>query len=398
MLNWPHAKLRYVARLGYGDALPRDEITEGSFRVYGSNGPFSFCSRANTQGPAIIVGRKGSYGKVNWSAEPCFASDTTFYVDRSTTQNHLRWLYWLLQTLHLDVGCDEAAVPGLNRDIAYSKNVVVPPPAQQHAIADFLDRETARIDALIVEKDKLLGLLVERRRALIGHAVTRGLDAYVVFSDSGIPWLGMIPDHWETVALRFLVDFTGGATPNTGISEYWDGGIPWVSPKDMKRIEIRDAQDHVSQLALSKSALRLIDPGSVLIVVRGMILAHSFPTAVTTTPVTINQDMKALRCRAPLVPDFLRDFFRGVEEYVLSLTDASAHGTRKLETEVLGRLEIAVPPIEEQRAITDYICEATAKIDEVEAAARATISLLTERRSALISDAVSGKIDVERSP
>jgi type I restriction enzyme S subunit len=212
--------------------------------------------------------------------------------------------------------------------------------------------------------------------------------------DSGIPWLGVIPAHWETVALRFLVDLTSGATPDTGRSEYWDGNIPWVSPKDMKRDQIDDAQDHVSELALSQTSLRLIEPDAVLIVVRGMILAHSFPTAVTTAPVTINQDMKALRCRGSLAPFFLRDFFRAHDEHVVSLADSSAHGTRKLETEILGRMEIALPPASEQHAIAAHVSEETSRLDAVREATESTIALLKERRSAVIAAAVTGQVDV----
>ena len=92
---WLRAKLKFVAHLGYGDAMPSDESQDGAFRVFGSNGPFASFSRVNTGAPAIVIGRKGSYGKVNWTAEPCFASDTTFFVDETTSRNHLRWIYWL---------------------------------------------------------------------------------------------------------------------------------------------------------------------------------------------------------------------------------------------------------------------------------------------------------------
>ena len=165
-----------VARLGYGDAMPSDESQDGAFRVFGSNGPFASFSRANTGAPAIVIGRKGSYGKVNWTAEPCFASDTTFFVDETTSRNHLRWIYWLLQTLRLDEGTDEAAVPSLNRETAYSIDVLVPPLAQQRAIADYLDRETAKLDALVAAIKGTIALLKERRSALIAAAVTGQID------------------------------------------------------------------------------------------------------------------------------------------------------------------------------------------------------------------------------
>ena len=132
-------KLKYVARFRYGDTLPPLSERQGSIQVFGSNGPFAMTPLPNTESPAIVVGRKGSYGKVRWSSEACFASDTTFFVDSRTCRHDLRWLFWLLQTLHLDEGTDEAAVPGLRLQVAYSRDVVVPTPAEQRAIANFLD-------------------------------------------------------------------------------------------------------------------------------------------------------------------------------------------------------------------------------------------------------------------
>ncbi len=271
----------------------------------------------------------------------------------------------------------------------------VPPLPHQRAIADYLDRETARIDALIAAKERVLRLLAEKRQALITRAVTRGLDPTAPMRDSGIPWLGEIPAHWQTVALRFLVSFASGATPDTARSEYWDGEIPWVSPKDMKRDEIADAEDHVSELALSEGLLRLVAPTAVLVVVRGMILAHSFPTAVTAASVTINQDMKALRCSKSLLPHYLRDFFRGYEQYIVALADSSAHGTRKIETATLGGLEIPLPPVDEQRAIVGYVRSATSRLDNLHGVTELTITLLRERRSGLIAAAVTGQTEVE---
>jgi type I restriction enzyme S subunit len=282
--------------------------------------------------------------------------------------------------------------PAINASDLGDIQIHLPALQHQRAVANYLDRETARLDGLVAAKERVLGLVAEKRRALITSAVTRGLEPSAPLHESGIPWLGEIPAHWKLIPLRFLVDIVGGATPDTGKAEFWDGDIPWVSPKDMKRDEIKDAEDHVSTLALSSSALRLIDPVVVLIVVRGMILAHSFPTAVTTQPVTINQDMKALRCRELLEPRYLRDFLRGLEAWLVSITEESAHGTRRLESEVLGRFQVCVPPIDEQRAIVAYIAAEAAKLDVLRTATERTIALLKERRTALIAAAVTGRI------
>jgi len=285
-----------------------------------------------------------------------------------------------------------STVESLESDRVAETEIALPPLPLQRAIADYLDRETARIDALIAAKERLAELLAEKRRALITRAVTRGLDPDVPFRDSGIPWLGEIPAHWKIIALRFLVEFTSGGTPDTGASELWDGDVPWVSPKDMKRQELAGAEDHVTELALNR--LHLLPPGSVLMVVRGMILAHSFPAAVTTVPVTINQDMKALTCRSDLDPRFLRDYLRGVEKHVVSLAGESAHGTRKLETELLGRLEVPVPPLSEQEAIVRSVANSVRRLDALRGATLETITLLKERRAAVIAAAVTGQLDI----
>ena len=253
------------------------------------------------------------------------------------------------------------------------------------------------IDTELKEAEEKIVLLlrkVMKRRALVTHAVTRGVDPGAPRRDSGVPWLGEIPAHWDIVALRFLVDVSSGATPDTGNPEYWDGEIPWVSPKDMKQNEITDTQDHVSEVALAESTLRLIKPGAVLIVVRGMILTHRFPAALNRTEVTINQDMKALHCRPTLAPQYLRDFFRGFENHIVSLADSSAHGTRKIDTEVLGRLEIPLPPLSEQRKIVRYIDEVTSRLDSLQSAIGNSMTLLEERRDSVIAAAVTGQLEV----
>ena len=287
--------------------------------------------------------------------------------------------------------------PAINATDLADIPIPVHPLPKQRAIADYLEHETARLDALVAEKERLLKLLTEKRQALITRAVTRGLDPDAPMRDSGIPWLGDIPAHWNLAPLRFLVSFVGGATPDTGKEKYWSGDIPWVSPKDMKHGEIDGSEDHVTELAVFDTSLRMVPSGSVLVVVRGMILAHSFPAAITKAPVTVNQDMKALLCREILDPWFLRDYFRGVEHYLVTLADSSAHGTRKLETERLGQVPILVLPRAEQKQIARYLSDSTSKIDKTRMATERTIALLKERRAALIAAAVTGQIDVGRA-
>jgi type I restriction enzyme S subunit len=181
-------------------------------------------------------------------------------------------------------------------------------------------------------------------------------DRRLFLDSEAEPW--KLPRGWAWASFDLIGETLGGGTPSKADSEFWNGSIPWVSPKDMKVDVIRDAQDHISTSAVEHSATRLIPAGALLMVVRGMILAHSFPTAITALPVTINQDMKAI---APFRPDLIRFLFlltKGLKPEVLRLVLRSTHGTCKLLTDDLFSLPIPIPPIAEQ-------CRIVAKVDEV---------------------------------
>ena len=159
-----------------------------------------------------------------------------------------------------------------------------------------------------------------------------------------------LPVGWEWVRIPELCALSGGATPSKANPKYWDGVIPWVSPKDMKVPRISDAQDHISGAALQGS-LALIPTGSLLMVVRGMILAHSFPVAETLVPVTINQDMKAMTPHVPAVLPFLALLCKGMKPEILALVERSTHGTCKLESPKIFGMSFALPPLTEQSRI-----------------------------------------------
>lgn len=177
----------------------------------------------------------------------------------------------------------------------------------------------------------------------------------------------VIPERWRWVRLGELGVFLGGGTPSKSNLAFWKGPIPWVSPKDMKRPYIEDAEDHISKEAVDGSTAKLIPMRSLLFVVRGMILAHSFPTAVTTSEVTINQDMKALVLGLPNLADFLLRVCRDARRRVLQRVERSTHGTCRLDSAVVESLLVPLPPLAEQKRIVARVDQLMALIDELEA-------------------------------
>jgi type I restriction enzyme, S subunit len=269
-----------------------------------------------------------------------------------------------------------------------------PPPSEQTAIASFLDHETGKIDVLVEEQRRLIALLKEKRQAVISHAVTKGLNPLAPLKPSGVEWLGDVPVHWEVKKLKYLMSLTSGGTPRKENLSYWDGNVPWASSKDLKTEELFDTQDHISQKALDEGAAELIPSGSILTVVRGMILLHTFPIVVARVPMAINQDLKAILPTAGVDTDFLSWLLRGASDEVLSRTDEAGHGTKVLRMETWLEMKVPVPPLKEQSVIVAAIVRQLGELDTLTAEAHRAIDLLQERRMALISAAVTGKIDV----
>ena len=156
--------------------------------------------------------------------------------------------------------------------------------------------------------------------------------------------------EWEETTLGSAGAWLSGGTPSKGNGEFWVGTMPWVSPKDMKRPRISDAIDHVSEAAVG-SGTQLAPVGSLLMVVRGMILAHTFPVAFAAAPLTFNQDIKALIPAREWSSEFLLYWLQSKGADVLRLVDVANHGTKRLPTERLFSLVMARPPLGEQRKI-----------------------------------------------
>ncbi|NVZ11441.1 restriction endonuclease subunit S [Allochromatium humboldtianum] len=212
---------------------------------------------------------------------------------------------------------------------------------------------------------------------------------YERYKDSGVEWLGEVPEHWEVRPLKYLVAFRSGGTPSKENMDYWNGEVPWASAKDIKAEILSDTIDHITEYAIQSGVAELIPTGSVLIVVRGMILARTFPVCFVEKPMAINQDLKALECREGLDARFLARLLQGSSEESVRRIDEAAHGTKALRMDAWTSMELPVPPIEEQNTIATFLDRETAKIDALIAEQQRLIELLKEKRQAVISHAVT---------
>jgi type I restriction enzyme S subunit len=299
------------------------------------------------------------------------------------------------KSLLLEWGKQGATVESIEHE--YLANTVFPIPSlnEQQKIAQFLDHETAKIDTLIEKQQRLIELLKEKRQAVISHAVTKGLNPNAPMKDSGVEWLGEVPEGWEVVPLKYLCNFSGGGTPSKDNLDYWtDGDIPWVSPKDMKSFWLSDTQDKVTERAIKESSTNFVEIGALLMVVRSGILQRTIPIAINTVRVTLNQDMKALRFNERINVEYVANFILGCQDSLLLEWSKEGATVESIEHEYLSNGLIPVPNVKEQTEIVEYLNKRMSVFQNLEKRALNGIELLQERRTALISAAVTGKIDV----
>jgi type I restriction enzyme, S subunit len=168
--------------------------------------------------------------------------------------------------------------------------------------------------------------------------------------------------EWRETTLDELTDFLSGGTPPKDRPDYWIGSVPWVSAKDMKRFRLDDTKDHVSEEGVA-TGTKLVPSGSVLLLARGMTLLNDIPICVINRPMTFNQDVKALRPKSSVRKDFLPYLLLGHKKRLLSLVDLAGHGTGRLNSDELKALDVALPPLDEQRAIAHILGTLDDKIE-----------------------------------
>ncbi len=195
---------------------------------------------------------------------------------------------------------------------------------------------------------ELLKRIAEEKAQLVKDKKIKKQKALPPIAEDETPF--ELPNGWEWCRLGQIGYDLGGGTPSKSNSKYWDGEIPWVSPKDMKVDFIESAIDTVTEKAIKETTIKLIPKNSLLMVVRGMILAHSFPVALTNKDVVINQDMKAL-VFSNIDPHYLLTVMKATKTTFTDLVDRSSHGTCKLISEKLWNVTLAIPPLNEQKKI-----------------------------------------------
>ncbi len=296
----------------------------------------------------------------------------------------------------------QVAANGITR-YGISKNSIdnalfpLPPLSEQHAIAAFLDRETARLDRLIAKKERLSELLGEKRAALISHAVTRGLDPSVPLKDSGVRWLGQVPGHWEVKRIRAIAESlqTGPFGSQLHSHEYVSGGIPVINPSHMKdgRI-VPDWDSAVDDTTWQRLSQHELHEGDIVFARRGEMGRCALVTETEEGWLCGTGSLRMRPIGGVVDSYYLNRVLstKGVGDWLL--LESVGTTMDNLNTTILANVPVPAPPLSEQRAIAAYLDREMAKLDALMAKVREGIEKLREHRAALIGAAVTGQIDV----
>ena len=378
--HWEVKQLRWAITFQRGHDLPSDDREEGNVPVVSSAGISSMHSKAVAKAPGIVTGRCGTIGQFYLINQSYWPLNTALYSIDLHGNEPSFLLYMLIHMSPLFfLHSIKSAVPAVDRKDVHEDHTAVPHLSEQRAIAAFLDRETAKIDTFVAKKERLIELLQEKRTALISDAVTKGLDPDVPLKDSGVEWLGEIPAHWGVMPVWALFELGRGRV----ISHEDIHDNPGSYPVYSSQTERDGVMGHIGTYDFQGAHLTWTTDGAKA----GTVFCRNGKFNCTNVCGTL----RPIRTNEVII-SFIKD----------ALNLATAWFVRhdinpKLMNNVMAGIRVQVPPIEEQRAITAFLDHETAQIDALVAKIHEAVDRLRELRTALISAAVTGKIDVREA-
>jgi len=371
--EWSLCKLKYMARIKNGQDYKHVEVESG-FPVIGSGGQFTFASEFMHDKKSVLLGRKGTINKPLFIEEPFWTVDTMYYTEVNK-EVPAKYLYYLALTIQFNRYATNTALPSMTQENLNSFEFAVPANnSERTQIANFLDHETAKIDTLIEKQQQLIKLLKEKRQAVISHAVTKGLNPNAPMRDSGVEWLGEVPEHWKTGNLRWFIKIASGeGLSNTEIEgEQEKGSLYRVLGGNgtmgyTKYVNTIDQAFAVGRVGALCGNIHFVDE----------------PCWITDNALKISS------------------WERFEKEYLYFLLTAAKlndYASRSAQPLITGEqvkaLQASMPPEDEQIKIGGYIQSELDTFSELILKSKLGIKLMQERRTALISAAATGKIDV----
>lgn len=346
-------------------------------------------------GDVLMVKTGSSYGKSAIVEElPMEATINPQFVVIKNIRCNPKYLYYYMQTELFKYQVEEAVVGGTIPTMAQEKinafYIINYKEKYCRRIVEFLDKKCAEIDALIDAKEKTNSLLKEQRQSIIYEAVTKGLNSDVPMKDSGIEWIGDVPETWDVKKIKYCFDLVAGATPKSSNSEYWDGNIVWITPADYKTEDVFIEKGHknITDEGMQSCATTLIPENCIIFSKRAPVGL----VAINRVPLCTNQG--CISC----IPhnDISSKFYYYVMSVFEEQFELFASGTtfKEISADSFANFLLPNTTFDEQVEIVNYLDEKCAELDTIIKSNRTIIEKLKEYRKSIIFEAVTGKVEI----
>lgn len=407
--HWPVKRIKYLARVCAAkvDAKPDTLPYIGLENIESKTGRLLLADSPNEVDSSVIRFRHGDilFAKLRpylaKAAMPQFdgVGTTELLVLRPGPEVRPRFLLYRFldsQLIHFITSLTFGAkMPRVATEQVVNLSSAVPPLNEQDAIVAFLEAKDAEIHTFIDNQRRQVDLLKEYKVVLLNGVITRGLNRNGFLRVSGIPWLSMMPSHWEVTKLRHLARVGNGSTPSRSDVQYWTNGTyPWLNSSVVNQYLVVKADQFVTEKALNECHLPKVAPGSVLVAITGQGKTRG-TAALLKFEATINQHIAYITLTSDRVSSgYLHILLTGLYGVLRVISDGEGSTKGALTCEDLKHLKLPLPPREEQARILDHIQRETNAVETAVASAEREITGMEEYRTALISAAVTGRIDV----
>ena len=388
--NWKGIKLKYCLNLQSGKGITNEKFKDNAeYSVYGGNGILGKTDDFSHEGEHLVIGRVGALcGNVRLVKGKKWISDNALVA---TTYEVPKYIEYSLKVLDLNRLANQNAQPLITGTMVKGQYIGLPSSEEQTQIANYLDYKTSEIDKLIAQKEALIILLEEERTATINQAVTKGLDPNVPMKDSGIEWLGEIPEHWILSKIGYISSVIRGASPRpAGDPLLFNGDfMPWITVKEVTNAKgkfIVNTETYLTELGAKQT--RILEPETLILSNSGATLGVP---RITLIKGAINDGSVAF-LNLKIEREFLYYFF--ITHTSIYREEVSGYGQPNLNTEIVKSTKIAIPPRDEVSEIISFVEKEIKRFDKVVNKYIREIKLLKEYKQSLITNVVTGKVDV----
>ena len=398
--DWFEKKLRYLVKLRGEKSVTTDyKKYVGLENIMSQTGQYvqtgievDLTENLTFEVGDILFGKLRPYLRKYWRAEFSGTASSEFVIIKGSSLN-LNFLFWAIQSDSFinDVDSSTYGSKMPRASWEYMKNIKLPFPEsieEQTQIADFLDKKVAQLDKVKSLLEEQINTLEDYRQSLIYETVTKGLDKTVPLKDSGVDWIGQIPEGWGTGKIKYYAEISAGSTPDRTNELFWNGDIPWMASGEVNQGVVTHTAEKITKLGLRNTSTKLLSKGTVMLALNGQGKTKG-TVAILNIETASNQSLASFDVNNEVVNGYyLYYYFVSSYSNIRGLKGEDRDG---LNLKLVSNIEIPLPNIDEQLKIADFLDKKTEQINHMIAIKKEQIENINKQRQTLIYDYVTGK-------